>query len=185
MQRGQPTTHALADDAFGAAEFGCDFGVTVLLEVVGLDRRALLRGESLEELTAGAMRSLRGSRSPRRRAVSAASRALAARRPGYGCCAAPRSTCGARSRTAKPGPVPVRARKRGTEAAQPQTSRRRDQCLLGAGHPTTKEGKHRSEMPLVEDSEWLRACARRKQKLGVGALLPVAHASYMTISREL
>jgi hypothetical protein len=42
MQRGQPTTHALADDAFGAAEFSCDLRVTVLVDVVGLDRLALL-----------------------------------------------------------------------------------------------------------------------------------------------
>jgi hypothetical protein len=58
-------------------------------------------------------------------------------------------------------------------------------CLLWAGHPAAKEGKHRSEVPLVEDAERLRVHARREQKLGVGALLRVPHTSYMTISRDL
>jgi hypothetical protein len=51
--------------------------------------------------------------------------------------------------------------------------------------PAAEEGKHRSEMPLVEEAERLSARARCEQKLGIRALLPVPHASYMTISREL
>jgi hypothetical protein len=44
MQGSKTTTHALADDAFRAAEASCDLGVAALLEVVGFDRLALLDG---------------------------------------------------------------------------------------------------------------------------------------------
>ena len=68
MQRSQATTHALADDALRAAEVGCDLGVAALLEVVGLDRLALL-GESASRVARPPerLRSSRGSRSPRHR----------------------------------------------------------------------------------------------------------------------
>ena len=178
MQRGQPTTHALADDALGAAEVSCDLGVAALLEVVGLDRLALL-GE-LRSRVARSLersRSSRGSRSPRHRAGSAPSRALAAPHPEYDCCAAPRSTCGARSRTTRPAAALVPAESEAPRQARRRRSQRRDQTLPpGQAYPAAEEGKHRSEMPLVEDAERLSARARCEQKLGVRALLPVLHA---------
>jgi hypothetical protein len=59
------------------------------------------------------------------------------------------------------------------------------ECLFWAGHPAAKEGKHQSEVPLVEDAERLSARARRAQKLSVGALPPVLHVFYMTTSLDL
>src|SRR5262249_45756637 len=57
--------------------------------------------------------------------------------------------------------------------------------FLWAAHSTAKETKHRSEVPLVENAERLRTRARREQKLGVGGLPAVLHASYMTIPHDL
>src|SRR5262249_25333982 len=48
--------------------------------------------------------------------------------------------------------------------------------LLDSWHPAAEEGEHRGEVPLVEDTECLRASAGREQKLMVGALLPAPHA---------
>jgi hypothetical protein len=44
MKRSQATTYAFADDALRAAKAGCDLGVAALLDVVRLDRLALLDG---------------------------------------------------------------------------------------------------------------------------------------------
>ena len=50
LQCSQATTDALADDALRAAKFCGDLGVAALVDVVGLDRIALLGSKRLEEL---------------------------------------------------------------------------------------------------------------------------------------
>src|SRR5215207_1562630 len=49
-QRGQPPTHPLADDTFRAVELCSDLGVATALEVMSLDRPALLWSQGLEQL---------------------------------------------------------------------------------------------------------------------------------------
>ena len=165
-QRGQAATHALADDALRAAQVRRDLGVAALLEVVGLDRLALLGGQ-----TSRVARAPERSRSSRCIAIASSSSRI-------GCIASARRASSwirrlrsaslqlvdARSRTTTPAPALVPAENEAaTTSAAANVSAARSNASSGSAHPTAKEGEHRSEVPLVENAKRLRACTRRQQ----------------------
>ena len=161
MKRRQPTTHALADDALRAAKVSCDLGVAALLDVVGLDRLPLSAVRSRVARSLERSRSSPGSRSLRHRAGSAPSRAHAAPHPEYDCCAAPRSTCDARSRTTRPAAVvPLKARHDASAAAK--VSAARSNASSGPGVRRRKKASTEAKAARRRGRTAQRTCAASK-----------------------
>ena len=186
-QRSQTATDALADDALRAAELRRDLRIAALLEVVGLDRLALLGRQGLEQLdrrsecvasrisiaSSSQLDRLHRERAPRlvlnRDSVRNASfnlwRAIANSQAW---------------RRLGPG---LEARHRGERGGE--RLGRKVERLLRASHAAPEEGEHRGEMPLIEDAERVsdeRASSRSCVSEGCSSsFIP----SYMTIPPDL
>jgi len=186
MQGSEATADALANDALRAAEVSRDLGVAALLEQVRLDRLALVGGQGLEELDRW---SASGCLDDRDRLVIESDRLHRKRtsRLVLDATAALRlAQLVARDRE-QPGPRRLRPGLKPRHRAECGSERLCSEIewLFWAAHAAAEEGKHRCDVPFVEDAERLSARARREQKLRIGAFLRVLHASCMTIAPDL